>query len=146
MSEYKVGDVVSRDDETYKVVATRDDGSHYWNRWGFAANESENYLIQYVDATGDEESIYFADEKDLTLVVVDTATDNVNHPGHYSGFSNDAEVIDISENLTSNSAQALQYIARSSRIDGNNKGDTLEDLRKAQWFLAREITRLEGNA
>lgn len=68
-------------------------------------------------------------------------TDMVNHPSHYK-FSNGAEVIDISENLTSNAGQAVQYIARSSRIDGNNKGDVLEDLQKAAWFINREIERM----
>lgn len=68
-------------------------------------------------------------------------TDNTN-PEHYRGFSNGAEVIDISENLTSNGAQAVQYIARSTRLDGNNKGDVIEDLRKAVWFVEREIERL----
>ena len=28
-------------------------------------------------------------------------TDNVNHPNHYTGFTNGAEVIDIAEHLTS---------------------------------------------
>ena len=52
------------------------------------------------------------------------------------------QVIDISRHLTSNAGQALQYIARSSRIDGNNKGDTVRDLQKAIDFLRDEIGRL----
>jgi len=68
-------------------------------------------------------------------------TDTTN-PGYYRGFSNGAEVIDISENLTANGAQALQYIARSCRVDGHNKGNTVENLEKAIWFLHREIGRL----
>lgn len=54
----------------------------------------------------------------------------------------DVQVIDISRHLTSNTGQALQYIARSSRLDGNNKGDTVGDLRKAIDFLQDEIGRL----
>lgn len=50
-------------------------------------------------------------------------------------------MIDISENLTPNAAQAVQYIGRSCRMDGHNKGDTLEDLNKAIWFIQREIAR-----
>ncbi|WP_067580837.1 hypothetical protein [Nocardia terpenica] len=69
--------------------------------------------------------------------------DTIN-PAHYQGFSNGAQVIDISENLTPNAAQAVQYIGRSSRLDGNNKGNTLEDLRKAHWFIDREISRLKA--
>ena len=70
------------------------------------------------------------------------ATDPIN-PTHYQGFSNGAEVIDISENLTSNAGQAVQYIARACRLDGQIKGDPLEDLSKSIWFLEREIERLK---
>ena len=70
--------------------------------------------------------------------------DNVNNPAHYSGFSNGAEPIDILENLTGNGAQAAGYIIRSTRIDGNNKGDQIEDLQKAIWYCEREINRLKG--
>lgn len=62
-------------------------------------------------------------------------------PDHYR-FPNGAAVKDISGWLTANSAQALQYIARSSRIDGVNKGDTVEDLKKAIKFLEFELERL----
>jgi len=68
--------------------------------------------------------------------------DNIN-PDHYK-FPGGAEVIDISEHLSANGAQVVQYVARATRQDGKVKGDVLEDLRKAQWFLAREIRRIEG--
>lgn len=55
----------------------------------------------------------------------------------------DVQVLDISRHLTSNSGQALQYIARSSRLDGNNKGDTAGDLRKAIDFLRDELKRVD---
>lgn len=70
-----------------------------------------------------------------------TPADPIN-PQHYQGFSNGAEVIDITENLTGNGAQAVGYIARSTRIDGNNKGAEVEDLEKAIWFIKREIERI----
>lgn len=63
-------------------------------------------------------------------------------PDHYK-FPGGAEVIDISQWLTANAAQALQYVARSSRIDGKNKGDASEDIRKAITFLEFELKRLE---
>ena len=74
-----------------------------------------------------------------------TERDPIN-PSYYQGFSNGAQVIDISEHLTSNGGQALQYIARSCRLDGNNKGDVVENLEKAKWFLDREIERVEHHA
>ena len=68
--------------------------------------------------------------------------DNVNHPDHYTGFSNGAEVIDITENLTFNCGNAVKYLARAGRTDGRNKGLVEEDLYKAQWYIDREIERL----
>lgn len=56
----------------------------------------------------------------------------------------DVQALDISRHLTSNSGQALQYIARSSRLDGSNKGDTVGDLRKAIDFLRDELKRVEA--
>ena len=69
-------------------------------------------------------------------------SDPVN-PNHYQGFSNGAEVIDITENLTFNAGNAVKYLSRAGRIDGQNKGAVLEDLRKAAWYVAREIDRIE---
>ena len=66
------------------------------------------------------------------------------NPDHYK-FSNGVEAIDITENLTSNGGQAVGYIVRSTRIDGRIKGDPIEDLEKANWFITREIERLKKN-
>lgn len=63
------------------------------------------------------------------------------NPDYYK-FSNGVELIDISENLTSNAGQAIQYIARASRLDGANKGSQVEDIEKAIWFCRRELKRL----
>lgn len=65
-------------------------------------------------------------------------------PNHYQ-FPGGAEVIHISQWLTANAAQALQYIARSSRIDGKNKGDAKEDIAKAIKFLEFELDRLSAS-
>lgn len=62
----------------------------------------------------------------------------------YYRFPCGAQVIEVSRYLTSNAGQAVQYIARSSRIDGVTKGDPLPDLRKAADMLADEIARLEA--
>lgn len=64
-------------------------------------------------------------------------------PNYYK-FPGGAEVRHISAHLTSFGGQALQYIARSTRLDGNNKGDTIENLEKARLFLEWEIDRLKA--
>lgn len=56
------------------------------------------------------------------------------------------QVADISLHLTPAASQAVQYLARSSRLDKQNKSNDLpgrlEDLRKAQDFIGMEIDRL----
>lgn len=54
------------------------------------------------------------------------------------------QVIDISRHLSSNGGQAVQYIARATRLDGRVKGDSLADLRKAADMIADEIERIES--
>ncbi|UPK64919.1 DUF3310 domain-containing protein [Rhodococcus pyridinivorans] len=67
--------------------------------------------------------------------------DSINHPAHYTGFSNGAEVIDITENLNFNRGNAVKYLARAGAKDPAKE---LEDLRKAEWYVQREIARIEG--
>ena len=68
------------------------------------------------------------------------AHDSVSHPSHYAeGWSNGAEVIDITENLNFNRGNAVKYIARAGRKDPLR---TVEDLKKARWYLDRELKRL----
>ena len=69
-------------------------------------------------------------------------SDSVNHPAHYAeGWSNGAEVIDITENLNFNRGNAVKYIARAGKKAYDKE---LEDLQKARWYIDREITRLAG--
>lgn len=67
-------------------------------------------------------------------------SDNVNHPKHYN-FGK-IEVIQVIEdwNLGFCLGNSLKYIARA-----DHKGNRLEDLKKAQWYLQREISRMEEN-
>lgn len=69
-------------------------------------------------------------------------SDPVNHPTHYAdGWSNGAEVIDITENLNFNLGNSVKYIARAGKKDPDK---TLEDLQKAAWYLEREINRFDN--
>jgi hypothetical protein len=69
--------------------------------------------------------------------------DNVNKPAHYTGFSNNAEVIDITENLSFNRGNVVKYVARAGKKTSSNE---LEDLLKAAWYLQREIDRVSKNS
>ena len=63
------------------------------------------------------------------------------NPAHYQGFSNGAQVIDITENLPFNTGNAIKYLARAGRKDPTKH---VEDLRKALWYTQRELDRIEG--
>lgn len=64
--------------------------------------------------------------------------DMVNHPPHYGGESNLYEAIKVIEawELGFCLGNAVKYISRADR-----KGNRLQDLQKAQWYLEREIAR-----
>ena len=72
------------------------------------------------------------------------------NPNHYKGFSNGAEVIDITENLTFNAGNVVKYGARAGRLDESlNKNDAegrIEDMKKSRWYADREIKRLGGDS
>lgn len=64
--------------------------------------------------------------------------DMVNHPAHYTSHPSGVECIEIAEHHSFCAGNALKYIWRAGL-----KGDALVDLRKARWYLDREIARLE---
>ena len=55
------------------------------------------------------------------------------------------EVKEIARYLSSNGGQAVQYIARATRIDGEVKGEPIRDLEKARDMIDDEIKRLKEN-
>ena len=65
--------------------------------------------------------------------------DPVNHPAHYTGHPSGIECIEITRHMGFNLGNALKYIWRADL-----KGNALEDLRKASWYLDDEIKRREG--
>lgn len=66
-------------------------------------------------------------------------TDMINHPPHYTNHPSGVEQIQITEHMGFCLGNAVKYIWRA----GEKSEDKLEDLRKAQWYLNREIRRLE---
>lgn len=69
------------------------------------------------------------------------ATEPVNHPPHYGGESNVYEAIKVIEawGLGFCLGNAVKYVSRAGK-----KGDRLEDLRKARWYIDREIKNEES--
>jgi hypothetical protein len=65
--------------------------------------------------------------------------DPVNHPKHYTSHPSGVECIQVTEHMNFNLGNAMKYIWRAG-----DKGNMIEDLKKAQWYLTREIVRLGG--
>jgi len=65
--------------------------------------------------------------------------DPVNHPKHYYG--NKLQAIDVIEDfeLGFHLGNAIKYILRAEK-----KGDKIENLKKAIWYLEREIYNEDG--
>ena len=71
----------------------------------------------------------------VTIIeTIDKTADPVNNPAHYT--TGGIETIDFIEakKLGYNLGNVVKYITRAE-----HKGNKLEDLRKAQWYLSREI-------
>ncbi|MCU0693542.1 MAG: DUF3310 domain-containing protein [Polyangiaceae bacterium] len=73
--------------------------------------------------------------------------ESVNHPAHYNSHparclcGRRIECIDVVEHMGFCLGGAVKYLWRAGL-----KGDAIEDLRKAEWLIRREIARLERAA
>lgn len=77
--------------------------------------------------------------EDGSIKIVENS-DNVSHPPHYAdGWSNGAEVIDLTEHLSFCAGNVVKYVCRAGRKDPDKH---VEDLEKARWYLDREIERV----
>jgi len=66
----------------------------------------------------------------------DPQEDLVNHPSHYTSHPSGVECITITEHMCFNLGNALKYLWRA---DLKGKGE--EDLRKAMWYIQRELDK-----
>jgi len=77
-------------------------------------------------------------EGDRMIEMFEPKVDPINNPAHY--VVGGIETIDFIEakKLGYNLGNVVKYLTRA-----DHKGNKLEDLRKAQWYLAREINSLK---
>lgn len=65
----------------------------------------------------------------------------VNHPKHYNAHPSGIECIQVVEHMSFNVGNAVKYLWRA-----DEKGAPVQDLKKAAWYIAREIEKREGAA
>ena len=62
--------------------------------------------------------------------------DIINHPPHYTAHPSGIECIQVTEHMNFCLGNAVKYIWRADL-----KHDAIEDLKKAVWYVNREIKR-----
>lgn len=77
---------------------------------------------------------------EIFIPLSDKDSDPVNHPDHYGGKDNPYEAIKVIEAWQLNFClgNTVKYISRAGK-----KLNAIEDLKKARWYLDREIQNLE---
>lgn len=69
--------------------------------------------------------------------------DVVNHPSHYTDGKIEVITFIEDKNFNYHRGNAIKYICRAGK---KNKDTEVEDLKKAIWYLNREIERINGNS
>lgn len=66
--------------------------------------------------------------------------DTVDNPSHYTAHPSKVECIAITEHMNFCLGNAIKYIWRADLKGGS------EDLKKARWYITRELERRNKNA
>ena len=92
------------------------------------ANRVNTYIRHHKNKQGKDILMFKIEEKEM-----------VNHPSHYN--MGKYEAIDVIEDwgLGFNLGNTIKYISRAG-----HKDSIVQDLKKAMWYLDREIQRLEN--
>ena len=109
-----------------------------WYKNNYCTNSDSEFFDMKTEGENTCGNYYPALALKITTGVMFKET--VDHPNHYN--IGGIEVIDFIEswNLGFSLGNAIKYIARAPY-----KNDELEDLKKARWYIDREIQRLEKN-
>ena len=74
------------------------------------------------------------------VIIIHMENDPVNHPKHYTAHPSGVECIQVTEHMNFNLGNAVKYIWRADLKSDN----PIQDLKKAAWYVNREIERLSG--
>ncbi len=75
-------------------------------------------------------------KKEIITMKTDKTHDAVNHPRHYTSHPSQVECIQVTEHMSFCVGNAVKYLWRADL-----KNDAIEDLKKARWYIDREIER-----
>jgi len=103
-------------------------------------NESENYYFLMANQAN---AVVSTPKDDETTNV---KNDPVNHPSHYTSHPSGIECIDIAKWYDFCIGNCIKYIWRAGLKKSatlSDKEKELEDLKKARWYLDKEIQEKE---
>lgn len=126
------GEPVTHLDGTEGVISGFDSLGNVWVDWD-GRNESIEYSANSFVAQVTGRATYDA--------ALDAIKNNPIEPNHYQ--RNGVNFIEFIEHMPGNRFNAMKYIYRAGE---KNPETLLEDLKKGQWSLNREIERLERDA
>jgi len=78
-------------------------------------------------------------EPEIYAKKLEKALDLINHPPHYKSHPSGIECIQITEHMGFCLGNVIKYVWRAGEKENTTR---LEDLKKAKWYLEREIERL----
>lgn len=78
-----------------------------------------------------------AEKKEVAPGQYEAAPDMVNKPPHYRKHPSGVECIQVTEHMNFNIGNAMKYLWRAGE-----KGNMIEDLKKARWYVDREVGRV----
>ena len=108
--------------------------------YGLQTIEEANLTVGLLQDNGEVERDMLETAKCALFDKKVPETNAVDHPSYYQGK---IEVIDFIEDkkLGFNLGNCVKYISRAGK---KNPDKLIEDLKKARWYLDREISRIEG--
>ena len=71
--------------------------------------------------------------------------DCVNHPKHYTQHPSGVECIEVTEHYNFCIGNAIKYLWRAGLKKSVDSSKHIEDLKKAIWYINREISNLENS-
>ena len=101
-----------------------------------AANEN----LKRLQEVSNQSELTIDKSKIQRIRPLDNQNDDINHPSHYT--QGDIEVIDYIEDkkLGYRLGNVVKYVSRAG-----HKDDAIKDLKKARWYLNREIAKREDH-
>lgn len=120
--KYKVGD---------KVKLINNDTEKLWRNKTVTIS-AVNDLSKFYRIEEDDCGCWYEDEIECLVSSADAT-----HPSHYQGCVEPIDLIEA-QGLSFGRGNVVKYVCRAGR-----KGSELEDLKKAEYYLKREMERLE---